>query len=220
MMPLPEDAKPSERSGTGGNRRIIVFIALWVLAVIGGQLLMWRYQLTPGVMPAPPPETWPADSPTPSHRGRPLLLMVAHPQCACTRASLNELRRLIAQFQGLRPPPALYLSLIVPAGAGADWIDGPVLRNATSIPGLEVMLDPGGRFAARLGATTSGHVLLYGADDALLFSGGITSARAHEGAAAGQNAIVKALYGKAPPVDRSLVFGCALNERATPVTPG
>ena len=136
--------------------------------------------------------------------------MVAHPKCACTRASLNELRRLIARFEGLRQPPELYLSLIVPAGAKADWVDGPVLRNASSIRGLHVVLDPGGRFAARLGATTSGHVLVYGADDALLFSGGITSARAHEGDSAGQNAIVQALYGKTPPLRGSPVFGCGL----------
>jgi hypothetical protein len=215
-MPSPEDTPPSSPPGAvRGNGRILALIAVWGMAVIGGEVMMWRYQLTPGAPPAPAPQSWPAGSAIPRHSDRPLLLMVAHPQCVCTRASLNELRRLVAQFEGLRPPPALYLSLIVPEGAGADWIDGPVLRNASSIPEVHVVLDPGGRFAARLGTTTSGHVLLYGADDALLFSGGITSARAHEGDSAGQNAIVKALYGKTPPLRRSLVFGCGLNDPAT-----
>ena len=120
----------------------------------------------------------------------------------------------IARFEALSPPPDLYLSIVVPEGEGADWIDGPVLRNASSIAGVRVVLDPGGRFAARLGATTSGHVLVYGADDALLFSGGITAARAHEGDAPGQNAIVRALYGKTPPIHRSAVFGCGLRSPA------
>jgi hypothetical protein len=136
--------------------------------------------------------------------------MVAHPKSACTRASLNELNRLVARFQALEPPPALYLSLIVPEGAGEGWVDGPVLANAASIPGLQVLFDPGGRFAERLGATTSGHVLVYGADDGLLFSGGITSARAHEGDTPGQNDIVRALYGQSPEHSGSLVYGCGL----------
>ena len=192
------------------NGWLLALIGVWAAAVIGGEVWMWRYQLTPGAAPGPAPRTWPAGSAVPDHRGRPLLLMVAHPKCPCTRASLNELRRLQVRFQGLRVQPDVYLSLIVPAGAGAEWVDGPVMRNAASIPGLHVVLDPGGRFAARLGATTSGHVLVYDGDDSLLFSGGITSARAHEGDSEGQSAIVKALYGEKPPAGDSAVFGCGL----------
>lgn len=202
------------RRKAAGNATLIAVIALWAVAVIGGEAWMWRYQLTPGAAPAAAPRTWPADAPLPAHPGRPLLLMVAHPQCACTRASLNELRRLVARFEALPVQPDLYLSLVVPAGAGAGWIDGPVLRNASSIHGVRVAIDPGGSFAARLGATTSGHVLVYGADGALLFSGGITSARAHEGDSIGQNAIVRALYGGKPPTDTAPVFGCGLKSPA------
>lgn len=208
-----DGARPAARAGRG-NARVLLVIAIWAAAVIGGEVMMWSYQLTPGATPAAAPATWPAGGAIPAHRGRPLLLMVAHPKCVCTRASLNELRRLIARFEALSPPPDLYLSLVVPEGEGAGWIDGPVLRNASSIAGVHVVLDPGGRFAARLGATTSGHVLVYGADDALLFSGGITAARAHEGDAPGQNAIVRALYGKTPPIHRSPVFGCGLRSPA------
>jgi hypothetical protein len=198
----------------GGNATLVAVIALWAVAVIGGEAWMWRYQLTPGAAPAAAPRTWPVDAAVPAHAGKPLLLMVAHPRCACTRASLNELRRLVARFEGLAVKPDLYLSLVVPEGAGANWIDGPVLHNASSIRGVRVAIDPGGRFAARLGATTSGHVLVYGKDGALLFSGGITAARAHEGDSIGQNAIVRALYGAHPPVDQAPVFGCGLKSPA------
>src|SRR4029078_12925735 len=78
----------------------------------------------------------------------------------------------------------------------------------------DVLFAAGARVAARLGATTSGHVLVYGADGALLFSGGITSARAHEGDSIGQNAIVRALYGGKPPIDQTPVFGCGLKSPA------
>src|SRR5262245_54450957 len=152
-----------------GNRWIIALIAFWATAVIGGEVLLWSYQLTPGAPPREAPARWPADGSIPGHAGQPLLLMVAHPRCACTRASLNELRRLVARFEGLPTPPALYLSVVLPEGAGADWTaESPVLRNAASIRGLHVVMDPGGKFADRLGATTSGHVLVYDAKGALL----------------------------------------------------
>jgi hypothetical protein len=76
-----------------------------------------------------------------------------------------------------------------------------------------VRLDPGGDLARRLGATTSGHVLVYGPDESLLLSGGITAARAHEGDSIGQNAIFAAVHGR-PAADReSAVYGCGLRDR-------
>lgn len=197
-----------------GNGWIYLAIALWATAVSAGSIELWRYQLTPGATPAPAPQAWPADSAVPVHPGKAVLLMVAHPQCACTRASLNELRRLIVRFKALENPPALYLSIVPTKGSRADAIDGPVLRNAASIEGLNVVIDQDGLFAKRLGATTSGHTLLYGADGALLYSGGITAARGHEGDAAGQGAILAALYGKPVATHEQPVFGCGLHKAA------
>lgn len=201
------------------NRWIYLLIALWAAAVSAGAVELWRYQLTPGRAPASAPQVWPDDGGIPAHAGQPLLLMVAHPFCACTRASLNELRRLIARFKGLETPPLLYLSVTTPKGMDETVMEGPVLRNAASIEGLNVVMDPEGRFAARLGATTSGHTLLYGADGALLYSGGITAARAHEGDAVGQRAIVAALYGRTPASRDAPVFGCGLHTSESPPVP-
>lgn len=211
----PEDGIAPPRS-RGRNGWIYLAIALWATAVSAGTVELWRYQLTTGRTPALAPTVWPENSAIPAHPGKPVLLMVAHPQCSCTRASLNELRRLIARFEQLENPPVLYLSVTAPNGVDAALTDGPVLRNAASIAGLNVVIDPQGRFAARLGATTSGHTLLYGADGALLYSGGITAARAHEGDAAGQGAIVAALYGKNPAIKDAPVFGCGLHSPQTP----
>ncbi len=186
-------------------------IALWGAAITAGTVRVWQYQLTPGAPAGPAPSVWPVDSSIPAHPGRALLIMVAHPKCTCTRASLNELRRLMVRFRALENPPDVYLSIIAPEGVGADWTDGPVLRNASTIRTLNIVIDPGERFARKFGATTSGHVLLYGANGRLLFSGGITDARAHEGDAVGQEAIVAALYEKTPAATHTPVFGCALD---------
>ena len=66
------------------------------------------------------------------------------------------------------------------------------------------------REATRFGALTSGHVLLYGADAALLFSGGITASRGHVGENPGRSAIVTLLSGQRPERGRTPTFGCLL----------
>jgi hypothetical protein len=199
-------------TGARGNRRTVAVLALWVTAVIAGEVLLWRYQLTPGAAAAAAPQAWPAGAGIPHQPDRHLLVMIAHPHCVCTRASLSELERLAARFQALPQPPALYLSLIVPAGEDASWIEGPVLSDARAVPGLQVVLDPGARFATELGSTTSGHVLVYGPDRSLLFSGGITAARGHEGDSNGQDAIFAAVYGRRPASPDAPVFGCGLHD--------
>jgi hypothetical protein len=47
----------------------------------------------------------------------------------------------------------------------------------------------------------------------LLFQGGITASRGHEGENAGENAIVAIVNGRAAPQNKTLVFGCALPDR-------
>ena len=71
-----------------------------------------------------------------------------------------------------------------------------------------------GREAARFGAATSGQTFLYDARGGLLFSGGITGARAHAGDNAGRSAVVTLLNGTGgPAAPRTSVFGCPLFDR-------
>jgi hypothetical protein len=75
------------------------------------------------------------------------------------------------------------------------------------------MRDDGGVEARRFGVKTSGTVLLYSALGRLLFHGGITGSRGHEGDNYGITRLAAALRGGAgdtavPVVSR--VFGCAL----------
>ena len=54
-----------------------------------------------------------------------------------------------------------------------------------------------------MGATTSGHVLLYDAGGVLRFAGGITDGRGHEGDNAGLDAALALLRGHVPEVDKA-----------------
>ncbi|NTX09998.1 RedB protein [Myxococcus sp. CA051A] len=183
---------------------------LWLVAMVVGFALLARHALTPGTAHESPAR-WPSSVSPPRAEGRPTLVMLAHPRCPCTRASLGELSVLMEHARGQLDARVLFLQ---PEGTSGDWTQGPLWRAAAAIPGVTVLKDAGGEQARRFGAVTSGHSLLYDAAGRLRFSGGITGARGHRGDNPGRDA-VEALLREAGGVGGSsehAVYGCALEE--------
>ncbi|HWM24132.1 MAG TPA: hypothetical protein VNP98_04860 [Chthoniobacterales bacterium] len=186
-----------------------LFAILWIATVAFGLQTLFQYENTPGRVGALP-RAWPA-SQIERSGDRPTLIMVAHPRCPCTRASVSELAQIMARLQG---KIAAYVLLVKPKEAGRDWEETDLVRSAEAIPGVKVLLDPDGVEARRFGAETSGHTQLFGADGRLLFSGGITASRGHAGDNAGESAILALVNNQTPPQTETLVFGCALANRS------
>src|SRR5262249_49195821 len=154
-----------------------------------------------------PPTRWPAGSHIQPATDRPTLVMLAHPRCPCTRASLGELALLMTRCQGLVQASVNFYK---PAGEPDAWAQTDLWQSAAAIPGVSVRPDDDGREARCFHSSTSGQVLLYDAAGRLLFSGGITGARGHAGANAGRDALVALLTGGAAERAPHSVFGCAL----------
>ena len=80
--------------------------AIWLAAASTGLWVLWRYDNTPG-QSAVAPNQWPASATLARATDRPTLVMLAHPHCTCTRASLGELAEVIARArthaENLRP---------------------------------------------------------------------------------------------------------------------
>jgi hypothetical protein len=194
-------------------RTIWLAVAVWLGVAAAGLAAMSAYANRPG-QPADAPSRWPAGSHLVLDAARPTLVMIAHPKCDCTRASLAELRELTA-----RAPRAArtYVVFVTPPGADASWNDTVLWQSARSIPDVIAVKDDGAE-ARHFGAQTSGQVLLYGADGALRFAGGTTIARGHEGDNPGLEAMVSLIAGTAADRTASPVFGCPLfAEAARPV---
>jgi hypothetical protein len=104
---------------------------------------------------------------------------------------------------------------VKPSGAGADWDDTELRRSAAARPGVAVMTDENGLEAARFGAKTSGHTLVFDPNGRLVFSGGITATRGHAGANAGENGVLAALRQQTPEHSGTSVFGCSLAQRVS-----
>jgi hypothetical protein len=179
---------------------------LWLAAVGAGLGVLWRYDNEPGVG-ANAPARWPADSMFALAIGRPTLVVLAHPQCSCTRATLGEWAEALARAN---TRPKTYILFLKPEGFSDDWAQSDLWRTAAALPGVTVVRDDDGREARRFGAATSGQTLLYDSNGALLFSGGITGARAHAGDNAGRSSLVALLNHGQPDRTGTSVFGCPL----------
>ena len=180
---------------------------LWLVCAVGGLFLVWAYDNGPGV-PANADSEWPVNTSLEPATDRPTLVLLAHPQCTCTRATLGELAEALARAQSL---PKTYVVFLKPSSMPDGWEQTDLWKTAAALPNATVVRDDDGREAERFGAATSGQTMLYDARGSLLFSGGITGARAHSGDNAGRAALV-ALLNRQPGAYASTtnVFGCSL----------
>ncbi len=189
-------------------------VVAWLGAGAYGSALLADYQSTPGASADAPP-AWPAASAIARGDGA-TLVMLAHPRCPCTRASLSELSAILGRAGRAVSAHVLF---VLPEAAGPDWDVEGLWDQARAIPGLDVRGDPGGKEAARFGAFTSGQVLLYDRGGALAFAGGITRGRGHAGRNAGADAVAAVLRGEGARHETG-VFGCALTGDARPFDEG
>ena len=183
----------------------------WLVAVVSGMFFVFQY----AGRAAPPPAattTWPADVTLARVPGKPTVVMLAHPQCPCTRASMNELAQIVTRAAN----DATYHVLFVrPAGVDDAWLHSDTYARASAIPGVIVTPDVRGEIAARLGAKTSGHVLVYDENGVLKFSGGITGARGHEGDNLGRQEVIAAVTRHSETgtgMATTKTYGCGLSE--------
>jgi hypothetical protein len=198
--------------GSPVPRNLLVGFGLvcWLVVVVAGFVWIWHYKSIPGA-PGATPEQWPAASQMQLAGDKPTLVMLAHPKCDCTRASLGELRQVMSRFSDR---VAAHILLVRPFGSPASWVSSSSANwaLASSIPGVDVCEDVDGAEAARFGAETSGEVVLYSPHGRLLFRGGITGVRGHEGDNVGLQRLMAALTSPSAQLAESKVFGCALKD--------
>jgi hypothetical protein len=182
--------------------------AVWALTVADGFGRLAEYKRRPGEAESAPAR-WPSESQISRNAGGATLVLFAHPRCPCTRASLAELARLMT---GLGDRLAARVVLLRPTGAAADWDDTDLRQRASAIPGVLTLRDDDGVETARFRARTSGEAVLYAQDGRLLFSGGLTASRGHEGDSPGLRRIRSLLRTGSADRNDAPVFGCSLYE--------
>ena len=205
MPPLPCDNRSNVRATTA-RPFVLTGLTVWAIASGGGFLWLLSSSATPGPTSAREP-TWPQDSRIIPDSARANLVLLVHPRCPCSRATVAELSEIMARCDGLVTAHVLFLK---PSQTPDGWEVSDLWHRAALIPGVHVGTDEEGREARRFGALTSGQVVLYDRQGHLKFSGGITIARGHRGENAGRQAIVDWLTRGTAERSSDAVFGCPL----------
>jgi hypothetical protein len=189
----------------------IVAAALWTILVAVGMTLLFRFAGTPGA-PAAPPTLWPVESAIPRTPGHATIVMLAHPHCPCTRASIAELAVLMNRVADGASAHVLFMR---PAQSGEGWEKTDLWQAAARIPGVTVHGDLDGVEAKRFAASTSGQTVVYDQAGRLMFHGGITASRGHQGDNAGLDRIISLMKRGKAGGDVSPVYGCPLGDPGT-----
>jgi hypothetical protein len=176
------------------------------MAALAGFHVLMNYQTGAGANGSVP-EGWPASSKLRREPGRANLIMFLHPKCACSRASVEELNHLLAKTPS---KPAVKVFFVMPKQAPEGWRKSALWKSASKINGVQLLEDPDGEAARLFGAKTSGDVLVYDPNGRLLFNGGITPGRGHQGDNAGLDAVVDLISGKNTSLHHTPVYGCEL----------
>lgn len=179
-----------------------ISLCLWIAAVVAVGAHVAHYVGTPG----------PATR-APSTALASTVTLYLHPKCVCSRASVQEFRRLLPALAGHRIRVIYH-----DQGKGMAWAQSELWTAFEDVPGVERVLDSGGRQTRADGVRTSGHVLAYGPDQRLLFSGGITASRGHEGPSPGGELLKKLSPGARQPA-ATPTFGCDFDKTPPKETP-
>lgn len=184
------------------DKRAAVFI-LWIVLSLLGVVGLIIYSNKPGST-GTVQQKWPPLTRLPFVKGKPNLYVFLHPECSCSNATLTELEKLIVVTQNKSHIQVIFYKF----RAGADF--NSLEKKAQHIVGHNIIFDEQNHEAKLFGAETSGQTYLYDEEGALVFSGGITRSRPHEGDNQGSESIAHWLNNRQSLLTHTPVFGCEL----------
>lgn len=190
---------------------LTTLLTAWIVAICLVWWNMTAYSFQIDAEPTPI-ESWPTAADVPLVADRPTVLLFLHPRCPCSVASLAELERALAATPAdLRP--SVQVVATVPQDYDASWTDTNTMTRSENLPGAAVFIDAGGHESQKFGAASSGHVMAFAPTGELLYSGGVTHSRGHEGDNVGRASLVSVLSDSEGQIDVAAelpVFGCRL----------
>ena len=197
------------------NLLLVCASVLWLIALIPGVRYLLAFEGTAGKQGLAPSD-WQNTALSAGDPRLPTLLVMLHPKCSCSNATLSELQDAAQSFD--HPYNAILL-IDPPQGTSFDWRNISAYRDAQKALHASVVLDDNGKVAASFGVFTSGDVLFYSAEDShrhrsLLFSGGVTGGRGMVGSNRGIASLTAAFQNSGQNFHATTpVYGCGLFDK-------
>src|ERR1051326_4081838 len=92
-----QTARELRTTGRTGRWRLGLALLIWGAGSAIAYEALLRYESTPGRPVTSAPEDWPAATGLSRIPGKAALVMAAHPECPCSKASLTEIAELLAR---------------------------------------------------------------------------------------------------------------------------
>lgn len=192
----------------------LVLGLVWTAAVLYGLVLLWEFNLKAGPEVATEAR-WPVGSELAGPEGNPKLVVFLHPQCPCSRATVDELAVVLARVDRKLDVDAVFVS-----GSGDRIEESGLWNQVRALPGVQARVDVNDREAGLFSAATSGDAFLYDGKGVLKYRGGLTPARGHQGDSFGVDAVVGIVNeGGGEKLVTGPVYGCALSSVESPAKP-
>lgn len=180
----------------------------WGVLLAGAFSFLIRYESTA----APAGPVGGAANPLFKNSDQATLVVGLHPHCPCSKATVAELNKVL----GHAPKKAqLVVYAFKPKDEADSWVDSSTVSTLKKL-GARVEIDADGAMARRLGLSASGQMQLFSAQGELLYNGGITAGRGHEGDNAGAQALIDLLQKGGLDRKSAPVFGCPIFESSSP----
>lgn len=180
-----------------------IFLIIWIGLVMGGLWSLENFSGSAGKSTRAP-ASLPLESRLVSKSGKPLFLVFIHPKCSCSHATYIELKKLKPYLQGVEVKVIFNLF----DQQSTDWSKTDLWEKFSSLPDVEMVIDSKSRETKIYQVTTSGHAFLYDEKLRLVFSGGLTPSRGHEGQTNGQIFVKSWLKNRSSQSFIEKVFGC------------
>ena len=198
----------SERHLRSSSIKVIIGLSLWTFLSLYGFFYLLQYDHKESAyanISQDFPKEW---LPLPPENKKAVVLNL-HPHCPCSKASLREYQRIISRYSQQVVPTVVFYK---PEGKLDSWVHGDLYHNISNY-NIHKVIDEDGRRMEEVGIMTSGHVLVYDDCGKLLYQGGITASRGHEGTNRGSLQVEAVIAGSSPLHQQHFpVFGCEIND--------
>lgn len=178
----------------------------WLFTLTVGVCLVFKYDSVPGLT-ATPSIGWPANSNITHSSTNNTLVMLLHPKCPCSRASLHQVATLTTNDNSLQCIFLVYSPTQFPKG----WEKTDIWYLAAEVPGAQIVSDIDGEEAKKFGGITSGQTYIFDRKGILKYSGGLTEGRGHVGECRNLDLAVKALKSGTSAASGA-VYGCPIED--------
>lgn len=137
------------------------------------------------------------------------LIFFYHPHCPCTKATIRCLERIFTRFDD---QPNFVAVAYCPGTEHDSWIESSLTATLRNVDQSQVVIDRDGKYCMNFGVCTSGHAVVYDDTGRLIFSGGVTPGRGHEGHSRAASDLLNKINGLSGEVSHWPVYGCPIIE--------